>query len=405
MIGRLNFLNRTSISQPGVQSQASSSSAVPSSSLQPNLISVEDPKPYEVFSKADQSGVKMVGDFLKGYLEGFKKEEFKQDMQAHLQKLRLMDSQGEFVIESLKNRADQIIPSNFTKAECEKFIDASIEANSSNSYLQAFIQAAKADGNFPQLWARLQDEGGKTIPNVLAYAVVLNGLTKAMLEDPAVIEDLSKVWDGHREKINLFKYVGWFEVAKVFSVRFPMNNIIRTHKEGKPPRGFLQWMLPLNILEATFSDFTRGFFGNAKAGWVLAVNNPKMIKTGSDYNTAKLSEGKIGLNLPFPKEWADLYQSWNADFVGKFDDMFPYMLPKLLVPAVADYKDKPENYIYQRALALYIHIYFFLFDRVEKVDSGAKVSGWSDKNLMNIWGWMNRKASEHYQSLAKHTAP
>lgn len=364
-----------------------------------NIVTTEPCQSTPAFSMPTSDGVREVGEFLKTYLEGFDQAEFKQSMQQHLETLRLVDQNGEFIVDSLKGKGNLIFPKSFTKSDCEAFIDESVQANSSNFYLQKFLERAKEQNNFDQLKAKLQESGQKTIPNVLAYAVVLNGLTKAMVEDYHVIEDLTKEWDKHRKKLNIFKYFDWFEAAKIYSVRFPMNDVIKTHKKGRPLRNFLRWMLSVNILEATLSDRLRGFRGNASAGWTLALNNPKLEKTDTGhYSTSTLDHGSIGLNLPNSKEWAHLYQSWNANFVGKYDDIFPYMLAKLLIPAVANYDAAPKHYIYQRAMALYVHVYFVLFDRVAKVNEGTGDSGWADKALLKLWGEVNKESAQHYTS-------
>jgi len=62
------------------------------------------------------------------------------------------------------------------------------------------------------------------------------------------------------------------------------------------------------------------------------------------------------LRFALPRRWADLYTTWNLAFVSHYGD-FPYLMTKLLIPQVNGYQDSPEEYIYNRLLALYCQLH------------------------------------------------
>lgn len=375
----------------------SSSSSVKTKDLnqvisQPNRITI-DTAP----SDPSRSAIAEVGNFLKSYLKDFDPTAFKGMMLSHLNTLNLLDQNGEIVIPSLKAKQDSIIPPDLKKEDCEKFIDEIVSANKSNEYLEAFLSQA-TKGHFSKLEGKIKNEGSKVIPETIAYAIVLEGITSAMKDDYKIIEDLSRYWVNKRKPIRLTKHFNWFEIAKIFSVEIPMRQITKFHRKGKIHKNFLRYLLPLNIMEAFMSDRFKGFRGNAKAGWTLAVNNPKRKLNGDGTDGVSYwSQDKksINFNLPKSKKWDDLYQTWNMSFISDYN-ILPLMMPKLLIPSVANYKNNPDEYIYNRALALYVHIYFVLFDRVNKSENGITEMDWADKELTKLWGEMNKESSLKY---------
>ena len=99
--------------------------------------------------------------------------------------------------------------------------------------------------------------------------------------------------------------------------------------------------------------------------------------------------------MALPKEWADLYQVWNMAFVSQIDN-YPFWIAKLLIPQVSDYKDRPEEYIYRRALALYTSEHYILFGGRDDKRQGIPTINWPDKALTAAWGKANASAAVAY---------
>lgn len=76
--------------------------------------------------------------------------------------------------------------------------------------------------------------------------------------------------------------------------------------------------------------------------------------------------------------------------------MIPYFMTKLLIPQVSGYQDTPEEYLYNRALALYTHVYFTVFSRIENEELGKERIQWNDTDLTLLWGKVNKESSRKY---------
>ena len=107
--------------------------------------------------------------------------------------------------------------------------------------------------------------------------------------------------------------------------------------------------------------------------------------------------------MPLSKEWADLYSTWNMGFVSHYS-YFPYVMAKLLIPEVSDYQDKPNEYIYDRALALYAHLHFSLFGRSE---GGTNVDSfnWATDEFTDHFGEVNRASANDYDAKVNELSP
>jgi hypothetical protein len=116
------------------------------------------------------------------------------------------------------------------------------------------------------------------------------------------------------------------------------------------------------------------------------------------------------LSFALPQRWADLYATWNLAFVSHYGD-FPYLVPKLLIPQVNGYQDSPEEYIYNRLLALYCQLHFTGFGRVDLARQGRKAIDWHDEALTKLWSSVNRDSAGKYSEAVKsagrgaHDAP
>jgi hypothetical protein len=190
-----------------------------------------------------------------------------------------------------------------------------------------------------------------------------------------------------------------FEKAKKLSVDYPIERFLEIHRTGEVPADFLRVMFPVNILEAAALDLKLGNVDNAKVGWTLAVNRPGgSPNEATGAGPARFAEDGQGIefHVPLAREWADLYSTWNLAFVSHYEH-FPYVMAKLLIPNVADYQDAPEDYMYNRALALYTHINFALLGRINGGVSKDSMS-WASEEMTENWGRVNNESRHDYNA-------
>jgi hypothetical protein len=104
--------------------------------------------------------------------------------------------------------------------------------------------------------------------------------------------------------------------------------------------------------------------------------------------------------MDFPEQWADLYSTWNLAFVSHYPE-FPFVMVKLLIPFVANYQRHPEEYIYRRALALWVHLHHLYLGRADQARTGQEAIVWNDVELTKLWGRVNREAAVEYAATVR----
>ncbi|MDC7221702.1 MAG: hypothetical protein PQJ59_17350 [Spirochaetales bacterium] len=346
-----------------------------------------------------KSKLALLGDGVKEAVSHLDREDIHELMKKHLQTLKLIDTQGEWVSESMAELSESLLPSQFEKADWEDFIDQILSSCGKNSYLGEFLETVK-NVEFPFLRNKYDKEGDRVFSDVLAYALVLENLTKACASDWRIMEEVYHLFDKKRKELGSFKELPLFHKIKLMSVTAPIRSYIENHKSGTVSPTSGGTAVAINIMEAVWTDFKSGNRGNAAAGRILAKN-----KAGSKKYDEKTGAGPSGFSedgkdiervYPFPADWAGLYQAWNMCFVTRFPD-FPYVMAKLLIPQVSNYHEKPKSYIYNRAIALFIYLNFASFDYVEKKHKGEEVIDWHDRSLSLAFGEVNRKTARLYQ--------
>lgn len=266
-----------------------------------------------------------------------------------------------------------------------------------NPILVKSFTAAKAL-NLARLKEKMRSEGDTVIPDVVAYAVVLENVSHEMGEHWESISVFLEHWKKERAAAHIERHMGPFDFAKLLSVEKPIQDFIRFHRDGAVDPNFLRGMLPLNIMEATVFDASLLNFDNVEAGRVLAWNPPSSVsdaRTGTGPASWSPDGRSVQIGLPLAQAWDDLYQSWNLAFVSHYSH-FPYVVTKLLVPSVSEYQADPRAYIYHRALALYAHLNFGYLGRADDARSAEGAIQWSDDALTDLWGKVNRAAAREY---------
>jgi len=342
----------------------------------------------------------IVGNAVKEKISRATADDFYELMEQHYTKLGLLDEDGNWAIAKMGEQSDFLLPELLTVDDIYSFIDDIVDSVNNNPYMLNFIENANIE-DYAVLMQKFESEGSRILPDVVAYAEVLERLTKVLYEDHTLLEDLVQHFQELKARIKISKYFSFFENAKLISVEIPIKNYRKYFEDSNVPRVNPRITLPLNIMEATLVDFFAGRNDNAYAGWVLAEHksgNKYDPNTGADIPRIS-SDGKaVEYNMPFPKNWADLYATWNMAFVSTYKD-FPYFYTKLLIPQVNNYSEKPNQYIYNRAIALYVHIHHVGVTRKELQDAGFESINWLDENLIRDWGKYNRMSATEYQYL------
>ncbi|MBW2507399.1 MAG: hypothetical protein JRE81_02100, partial [Deltaproteobacteria bacterium] len=58
--------------------------------------------------------------------------------------------------------------------------------------------------------------------------------------------------------------------------------------------------------------------------------------------------------------------------------------------------DAPEEYIYNRLLALYCQLYYTSFGRIDRAREGRAAMDWHDEALTKLWSSVNKESAKQY---------
>jgi hypothetical protein len=350
---------------------------------------------------------KLAADFIKSTIKGKSAIDLQDMMEEYLITMRLLKEDGAWAHPKLAEVGATLFPEDLTLEDFNGLIDTMAENAGENPYVHAFLSAAHEQG-FPELYAKLKKEGSEFMPGFVAYAMVLQQLTVASRDDFEVAKACEEVWRKNRETYGSpLANIGFSGAVKYHSVEFPVSRMTAALDKGEIDPDFGSFILPLNIIEAAIYDIVNGNFDNAKAGWIAATHRPGGTPneaTGAGATMLTEDGNGISVNMPLPKEWADLYHAWNMAFVSQFAQ-FPYSVVKLLIPRVSDYQDEPSEYIHARALTLYAHLNFILF-RAGGDGVGAEGAfDWSTPEMSRLFGAVNLERAEKYAAEVDRLNP
>jgi len=339
---------------------------------------------------------------IKEHMTGWDERRMYMQMRRHYQILQLIDREGRWASLELQKLSSVLLPRNMTEELSHHFIDEMARAAERNPVLVRFLERAN-EATFDHLRDKVSLEGKEVIPDVIALALVFEKLTKAMYDHPVIIRDCVRIFEGTKADVKLLL----FTRLKLVMIGGPVKRIfLKAHRTGRVPARAGAWMTPLNILVAAVADWIAGYRDNVQVGWTLAKHGPGAAaydpRTGAGPASFSTEKKAICVAAPLPKEWADLYQNWNMAFISQIKD-FVYLLPKLCIPQVAAYQERPTEYIYNRVLALYIYLHYSKFAKVEKTKRNEPYIQWNDRQLTELWGRVNAESAKLYETvLATH---
>ncbi len=339
-----------------------------------------------------------IASYVKQTLQDWTPERAVELMKGHYAQLRLMDANGHWAAPELEAISDFLLPKDMDQEKIFTVVDTIKNSVSGNAYLHDFLMQAQ-NKDFPVFFGKVEADKQRVLPDVMAFAVVLDRLTKAMREDYTLIEVCQRVFKKTRNEANVWKYMSAFGLAKVLSIDYTVDKFVEFHKSGKVPADFGRNLAPLNIGEPCLVDLRLGHLGNARAGWSLIVNRP-----GSDQDNLKTGAGPthwsqdgkaIDFELPLALHWHDLYINWILAFMIH-RPYGPYMLMKILTPQVIDYAGHPQGFIYNRIIAVYVYLQWHFVRLADDTKQGKVPEEWVDESLLSFWGGVNSDNARKY---------
>jgi len=324
-------------------------------------------------------------------------------MRNHFQQLQLYSKNDGWAHPKLKSKRRYLLPKNLDGLDLVRLVDEMAENAKRNKYLQYFLTRAETQ-SIPDLTLKLRREGATVIPDVVAYAMVLNRLTGAMMKDSKVLKACVDIWTEH-----------WTAIRRSMRQKRRANPVFfaaKTVAINKVIEDFLEALesgiivpechsLSLNIIQAKALDLARGNLNNAQVAVTLAMQTPggpNDTCTGSCQRKLSSDGKSIKYYLSFPLQWADLYQTWNMAFVTNFED-WPYYLVKLLIPNVSGYRSDPSTYLFNRVLGLYIHIKWKWMGYLYGYQTALPDMNWIIPKLTRMWGKANYRSKKEYEYL------
>ncbi|MDC0344828.1 hypothetical protein OAN22_01590 [Alphaproteobacteria bacterium] len=236
--------------------------------------------------------------------------------------------------------------------------------------------------------------------DAVTYAMALERMTDYFKRNMPDLKKLDQIWAAETADLFLPKHLSPFEWVKYHSVG--LDAMIDATQTSRVDPDFLSFVLPANILEATLTDIFQGNFSNARAGWVLAVNGPGRSAITKAARVLPMPAGYQAVEscCPFPRDWADLYGSWNLAFVATYSNA-PYFMAKLLIPSVlAPTITHPTTYMFHRGLPLYFQLRYILFNSIDQKKTWKK-STWNIPLLIAHMGKKNAETAALYRNKVK----
>lgn len=342
-------------------------------------------------------------------------DRFRDEYRAHIKRLRLDEVTAE-LREQLQRVGILRLP---TLSEIKAFVAQTSQSAANNTYLNEFLSSHTL-GDFAILEEKLESEGRSVVPSVIAYGILLQRLTHEMRLDAELFRSLSKHWTAIRTRqLKNSHYGSFFNQVKTHSVALALKTFFLQYDCNPlysllpfPGRSdCLHWdygreLLKLNIFEAEIVDTLAGSVDNAHAAKILRSeqNLPGSVNAIRDLSTGPTrwsSDRQAALMYPaLPSEYADLYGTWNLAFVTREFSDYPFFWMKLLIPQVGGHRDTIDGspgYIHNRSIALFCHIHFYLFGKMDDVKSVE----WRDPDLVSQWGELNRLAADRYDAKVK----
>ena len=158
-----------------------------------------------------------IAELLLDSMKGLSGGEVSTLMREQLARLRLIDKDGSWHSPALEEIGDTLLPRTIDGDSVAVFIAAAARCAQANPCLVKLLARAK-ELPLRSLRHRLRTEGAAVVPQVVAYAIVLDRLTRAMHDDWRLTEACIDLWRRERERAGIGNFMSLFDRAKLASV-------------------------------------------------------------------------------------------------------------------------------------------------------------------------------------------
>jgi hypothetical protein len=353
----------------------------------------------------------LISHIKQTYLKSVDTQDLRKRMIDHLVILGLANPDGKVkIIYQFPDRSPadvellktKILPAEISLAEVDEYLEKLVSANSQNPYLVNFLSTAAIS---PALLAKIEAEGHSVFPDLLAYGMLLENLSKLLREDVEFLKYCRIIMDLKLRTTGATKYFNEFEKIKIPVLNKFGDEYVLYQQKGEVPFSLGYDVLSENIMVAAEWDKRWGNEANFEVGRVLCSNpagwSDSWLPNGA--GPTVIAPDRVGMlfSPPNPQEWADLYTVWNLGFVSSYEN-WPYFFMKLITPFVAEHVKNPTEFMHRRGMALFLHANFALIGRPLKSDS-SKVA-WGSKKLYMDFGAANLRYSRNYLAGVESTS-
>lgn len=179
------------------------------------------------------SPIDVIAESIKDYVSVYSDEEFVDLVKYQFYKIHMMDESGMWITEEFAQISDTLLPADISIADAYDLIDQIAANMKKNPFFVGFINAA-FEKEFAVLFNKIETEGEAVIPEAVAWALALENIIKAQLNDPAFLDYAVQYWIGEREKSGVtFADMGLFGAIKLKSVEIPLQNLLEIHRDRK----------------------------------------------------------------------------------------------------------------------------------------------------------------------------
>lgn len=233
------------------------------------------------------------------------------------------------------------------------------------------------------------------LPDVVSYAYVLEHMNREIVNNPCFLEAMCS----HLESLNARPdQAGFMQKVKYYSVKVAVDEARRALRKGKVNADFASYVLPVNIAEATALEWWYQHSGNAQAGKTLmrhCLDANASYRTGQKPAQFNVAGSALLLTPPLPKDWAKLYAVWNMGFVANLR-AYPFHMAKLMIPSVNNFYAEPGQYIFNRAMGLYVHVHYLLLSL--KDDQEFREMDFHNEVVASAFSRANGRSAAAYES-------
>lgn len=341
------------------------------------------------------SPVDKASEFLINHIDKYDITYWQNHLEKSYEQYYLLQDK-KWVSDSLEMNKDFLLIENIEVLK--HFIKTSQKLIKDNPYFLEIFEIVKHEASLKKLEEI-------HLSQLICFAYSLDRINVLMRQNLDFSEFLIFHFYRQRKKRNFYRFGNVLRIIKFHSIQLPLIRFLKCYRKGFIGSSFGKIILVVNIFEAFLVDLFRGFVKNALSCVPLMIFSPnfkaffilgKFFKKGEKSRFSKDGKG-VEMFSPSQKKWSDLYQSWNYTFVSQFPQA-PYLLVKLLIPSVSEYKNKPGSYMHTRITALFLCLNFVDFATNDCVLE-AKINDITEFSHENIvkQGEANHRCSIDYR--------